>query len=68
MIDYERLKSDLIKHAKWYYRGGDSLKEMAYISTIENASNEQLIDYAKKANFKIEDYQRVREDNIKRHA
>jgi len=53
-MDYERLRQDLIN----YYGSAMMYNPMAVmtLSQIENASNNQLIEYARKNNFNLEDY------------
>jgi len=61
MIDYERLRKDLIDYALGAYFGG----RIAYVSAVENASDEELLMYAKQVGFReefyiIDDYKRRR--------
>ena len=56
MIDYEKLRKELIDYALGAYYGGHLDAAMGYITTVENADDEQLLTYAKQVGFREEDY------------
>lgn len=56
MIDYARLRKDLLDYAEVSYFRGDEEASMVYIGAIKNATNEELLNYARQIGFREEDY------------
>ena len=56
MIDYDRLRKELIEYALGAYFVGEAEASMGYIAAVENADNEELLKYAKQIGFREEDY------------